>query len=105
VNSPDERIAAVLGRHYVEDRLDAAQLDERLGRLYAGVPAGEVLADLPPLTDPAPSHKRRRRHGEAAAAEPTWVPTTERFIDPSTRRHMRVWVDPADHRRHYVPDA
>jgi len=33
-----------------------------------------------------------------------WVPTPERFRDPSTRAIMRVWVDPADLSRHYVPD-
>jgi hypothetical protein len=104
VSSPDERIATVLGRHYAEDRLDAGQLDERLGLLFGGAPVEEVLKDLPPLGDPAPARKRRRRHGEAAQAEPTWVPTTERFVDPSTKRRMRVWVDPADHARHYVPD-
>jgi hypothetical protein len=32
------------------------------------------------------------------------VPTKERFIDPSTQRVMRVWVDPGDHTRHYVAE-
>jgi hypothetical protein len=32
------------------------------------------------------------------------MPTKERFIDPSTQRIMRVWVDPADQSRHYVPE-
>jgi hypothetical protein len=105
VSSPDERLAAVLGRHYAEDRIDAQQLDERLTLVYQGAPPEEILAGLPPLADPSPPRRRRRRHGEAATAEPTWIPTQERFIDPSTRRRMRVWVDPADHRRHYVPHA
>ena len=28
----------------------------------------------------------------------------ERFVDPSTKRVMRVWIDPGDHSRHYVPE-
>jgi len=32
------------------------------------------------------------------------VPTDERFRDPTTRAIMRVWVDPADLSRHYVPE-
>ena len=66
----------------------------------------DALAGLPPLDAPAPSAAA----GAAATASPappspTWVPTKERFIDPSTQRVMRVWVDPADHQRHYVADA
>jgi hypothetical protein len=33
-----------------------------------------------------------------------WVPTSERFRDPSTSTVMRVWIDPADQSRHYVPE-
>jgi hypothetical protein len=33
-----------------------------------------------------------------------WVPTPERFRDPSTRAITRVWIDPADLSRHYVPE-
>lgn len=103
--SPErERVATLLGRHYAADRLDAAQLDARLDLAFAGS-LDEALADLPPL-GPAQPRKRRwgRRHGEADVADPSWLPTKERFIDPSTQRVMRVWVDPADHQRHYVPD-
>ena len=55
---------------------------------------------------PRAAAKRRwgRRHGESGAADPAWMPTKERFIDPSTERVMRVWVDPADQSRHYVPE-
>jgi hypothetical protein len=44
-----------------------------------------------------------RRHGESARAHESWHATEERFIDPSTGRTMRVFVDP-DGSRHYVPD-
>ena len=45
-----------------------------------------------------------RRHGETDAPHPGWQPTTEVFRDPSSGRVMRVWVDPADGTRHYVPE-
>ncbi|MBE2314566.1 hypothetical protein DVA67_001150 [Solirubrobacter sp. CPCC 204708] len=100
-----DRVATVLGRHYAADRLDASELDRRLDLTFGGA-LTEALADLPPLPSEAAARKRRwgRRHGEADAAQPTWVPTKERFIDPGSDRVMRVWVDPADHKRHYVPD-
>lgn len=44
------------------------------------------------------------RHGESAVAAPGWQPTPESFRDPSTGRLMRVWMDPADGSRHYVPE-
>jgi hypothetical protein len=46
-----------------------------------------------------------RRHGESPEAAPGWVPTEESFRDPSTGRVMRVWVDPVDGSRHYVPEV
>jgi hypothetical protein len=105
VPSPEqERVATVLGRHYAADRLDAGELDRRLDLTFGGA-LGEALNGLPPL-GAVPAKRRRwgRRHGEADAAHPSWVPTKERFIDPGSDRVMRVWVDPADHKRHYVPD-
>jgi hypothetical protein len=45
-----------------------------------------------------------RRHGESPVAAQGWVPTEESFRDPSTGRIMRVWVDPVDGSRHYVPE-
>jgi Domain of unknown function (DUF1707) len=98
-----EHVAALLGRHFAEDRLDADELDRRLDLAFAG--SSDALAGLPVL-GPAVAPKRRwgRRHGEAGVAQAGWIPTKERFIDPSTQRVMRVWVDPADHSRHYVPD-
>ena len=99
-----EHAAALLGRHYAADRLDADELDRRLDLAFAGDVA-VALEGLPPLAAPAPVKRRwGRRHGESGVADPAWMPTKERFIDPGTQRVMRVWVDPADHTRHYVPD-
>jgi hypothetical protein len=99
-----EAIAAALGRHYTEDRIDADDLGRRLDRAYGEDPES-ALAGLPPL-DPLPERKRRwgRRHGESDVARPGWLPTRERFMDPTTRRIMRVWIDPARGERHYVPE-
>lgn len=103
--------AVQLGRHYVAGHLDAAELDARLGRLFAEPgSAGDLLADLPSLEPAAAAAVRtrsswwRRRHGESGGAQPDWLPTSERFLDPSTDRLMRVWLDPATRTRHYVPE-
>jgi hypothetical protein len=48
---------------------------------------------------------RRRRHAESVALGAGWVPTSERFRDPTSGTIMRVWLDPADQSRHYVPDT
>jgi hypothetical protein len=45
-----------------------------------------------------------RRHGESAVAAGDWSRTDEVFRDPSTGRVMRVWLDPVDGTRHYVPE-
>ncbi len=99
-----EHVAALLGRHFAADRLDAAELDRRLDLAFAGS-LDAALEALPPLGPVEPPKRRRgRRHGESGMADPTWLPTKERFIDPGTSRVMRVWIDPADHTRHYVPE-
>jgi hypothetical protein len=105
VSDERDRLAALLGRHYAEERFDDEELNRRLDIVLAGDDPQAALADLPPLADPGPQKRRwGRRHGEADKAEPGWVPTKERFVDPSTKRVMRVWIDPADHSRHYVPE-
>jgi hypothetical protein len=43
--------------------------------------------------------------GEPRAPEPRFRPTDERFVDPTTRVTMRVWVDPATGERRYVPEG
>jgi hypothetical protein len=46
-----------------------------------------------------------RRHGESPVPAATWQRTDEVFRDPSSGRIMRVWTDPDDGSRHYVPEA
>ncbi len=41
---------------------------------------------------------------DTGAPEPRFRPTEERFIDPTTRRQLRVWIDPASGERRYRPD-
>jgi hypothetical protein len=80
-----------------------------LGAAYADE-AAAALAELPPALaagEPGSGRGRRGRrgrHAQAAEPGPGWVPTPERFRDPSTGTVMRVWTDPADDSRHYVPD-
>jgi hypothetical protein len=77
--------------------------------------ADEALTGLPPIacgTSGMPVAAQptrrgllsRRGHAEAARPSPGWVETSERFRDPSSGLIMRVWIDPADGSRHYVPD-
>lgn len=44
------------------------------------------------------------RHGESSVPAAGWQRTDETFRDPSSNRIMRVWLDPVDGSRHYVPD-
>jgi hypothetical protein len=99
-----ERLATLLGRHFAAGRFEAEELSRRLDVVFTGETPQDALAGLPPLDAPAARRRWGRRHGESGAADPSWVPTKERFMDPTTQRIMRVWVDPADHSRHYVPE-
>ena len=114
-----ERIVALLREHYAAGRLT---LDEVRRRSELALTAGYAdeanlaLAELPAIAptagapgSPAAAGRRRsllgrRGHAQATAAAPGWVATAERFRDPSTGQIMRVWTDPADGSRHYVPD-
>ena len=68
--------------------------------------AAATVTDLPALVPAgAPARKpRRRAHAQATQPGAGWVPTPERFRDPASRVVMRVWIDPADQSRHYVPE-
>lgn len=46
-----------------------------------------------------------RRHGESEVPAGDWARTDEVFVDPTTGRRMRVWIEPRDGTRHYVPEG
>jgi hypothetical protein len=100
------RVIEVLRAHLLDERLTMDEYAERVGTAWAATTLSELdalIADLPRLR--GSTRKRRgRRHAEATAPDVGWRPTSECFIDPTTDRRMRVWVDPADGARHYVPD-
>jgi hypothetical protein len=109
-----ERLVALLREHYAVGLFGLDELDRRVGTVLGAQfldEAAAAVADLPAAPPPtaagssAPRRPRRRR-GHAHADQPAagWVPTSERFRDPSTSTVMRVWVDPADQSRHYVPE-
>jgi hypothetical protein len=105
-----ERVIALLREHYAQGRLDEGEFDRRVGVVLAAEfadQAAAALTGLPALIPPgSPGLGRRRRRGHAQAVRPGpgWVPTQERFRDPTSKVVMRVWLDPADHTRHYVPE-
>ena len=113
-----ERLLGLLREHYARGQLDLDEMSRRVGIVLASTYTDEAAAavtDLP-LLGPAASGEpsaapprrgrlgQRRRHAQRAEPGAGWVPTAERFRDPSTRAIMRVWVDPADLSRHYVPE-
>jgi hypothetical protein len=113
-----EQLLGLLREHYARGLLDLEEMSRRVGVVLGSTYSDEAAAavtDLPLLTRPAsgePSPARasrgrpgqRRRHAQQAQPGAAWVPTPERFRDPSTRTIMRVWIDPADLSRHYVPE-
>jgi len=116
-----ERLVALLREHYATGLFGLDELDRRVGVVLSARYLDEVaaaVADLPGTsgtgtggtgtggTGTGPPRRARRRRGHAHADQPAagWVPTNERFRDPSTSTIMRVWVDPADQSRHYVPE-
>jgi DUF1707 SHOCT-like domain len=106
-----ERLVALLREHYALGQLDLDQLDRRVGVVLSAQymdEAARAVADLPGLGDPGTTGSRpvKQRRGHAQAARPAagWIPTDERFRDPATRAVIRVWIDPSDQTRHYVPE-
>jgi Domain of unknown function (DUF1707) len=122
-----ERLLALLREHYATGQLGHEDLDRRVGMVLGaqyldeaaaavadlpGVPAGPASgvpaggAAAVPSTTAGQSKPRRVRRGHAHADQPAagWIPTDERFRDPTSRAIMRVWIDPADQTRHYVPE-
>ena len=104
-----ERLITLLREHYGQFDLD--ELDRRVGTVLSAKymdEAAPAVADLPALGTARSTGSRpvRQRRGHAQAASPAagWIPTDERFRDPTTRAVIRVWIDPADQSRHYVPE-
>ena len=106
-----ERLVVLLREHYALGQLDLDELDRRvtvvLSARYVDE-AASAVADLPQLAGPGTAGgrpaKQRRGHAQTAKPAAGWIPTSERFRDPTTRAVMQVWIDPADHSRHYVPE-
>jgi hypothetical protein len=95
-----ERVIGLLREHYAQGRLDAGDLDRRVEIVLSAEfsdEAAAAVAGLPSLLPAGPA-KRPRRRGHAQAGQPGvgWVPTPERFRDPTSKVIMRVWLDPAD---------
>jgi hypothetical protein len=106
-----EQLVALLREHYALGQLDDDELDRRVGVVLSARymdEAASAVTDLPQLAAPASAAGRpaRQRRGHAQATKPAagWIPTDERFRDPTTRAVMRVWIDPADQSRHYIPE-
>ena len=116
-----ERLVALLREHYAVGLFGLDELDRRVGVVLSAQyldEAAAAIADLPGTagtgtagtgtagTGTATPRRARQGRGHAHADQPAagWIPTNERFRDPSTRTVMRVWVDPADQSRHYVPE-
>jgi Domain of unknown function (DUF1707) len=105
-----ESLLRLLREHYARGTLDDAELERRIGIILSATytdKTAAAVAGLPLLTSqgPAPrSGRSRRRHAQADRPGAGWLPTSERFRDPTSRVIMRVWIDPADDSRHYVPE-
>jgi hypothetical protein len=109
-----ERLVGLLREHYALGTLDLDELNRRVGVVLTAQyvdDASSAVADLPRLSGSGAGGqgrvKRPRKTGHAHAAQPgpAWLPTNERFRDPTTRVIMRVWIDPADQSRYYVPET
>jgi hypothetical protein len=105
-----ERVVALLREHYAVGMFGLDELDRRVGMVLSAQyldEAAAAVADLPRVPAPgAAPRPARKRRGHAHADRPAagWIPTDERFRDPTTRAVMRVWIDLADQSRHYVPE-
>jgi hypothetical protein len=115
-----ERVIAALREYYARGELELDELSRRVEVVLAATftdEADAALTGLPQLAWPEsvtprrgsaePARRRQRRgHAEAAAPGEGWVPTDERFRDPTTRVIMRVWLDPSTEpeTRHYIPE-
>jgi hypothetical protein len=119
------RLVAELNEHYAAGRLSLDGLRQRAETVISATYVDEAraaLAELPAIAGAAPPYGtpeagrrgpdgtraglfRRKGHAQVTTPAPGWERTDERFRDPSSGVIMRVWIDPSDHSRHYVPDS
>ena len=114
-----ERLIALLREHYAVGLFGLDELDRRVGMVLGAQfldEAAAAVSDLPASAadrdrgaSPGPPPRRGGPDGGAGTRTPispprAGSPPSERFRDPSTSTVMRVWVDPADQSRHYVPE-
>jgi DUF1707 SHOCT-like domain len=102
-----DRLLGLLREHYARGTIDDAELDRRSGIVLSARfadQAAAAVADLPLLPGRGHARAERGRHAQAARPGPGWVPTSERFRDPTSGAVIRVWIDPVDDSRHYVPE-
>lgn len=113
-----DRVIELLREHFAAGRFEVAEFSRRVEVLLGATTADEATAavgDLSPLNGPVSGAAELRRpwwrrlvggrHAQTDAARAGWLPTSERFRDPSSGALMRVWVDPADMSRHYVSEG
>ena len=100
----DRRVGVVLGARYLDEA--AAAVSDLPGAPARGPAAAGDVTGSPAAGPGKGTAPRRVRRGHAHADQPAvgWIPTEERFRDPTSRAIMRVWIDPADQSRHYVPE-
>jgi hypothetical protein len=122
-DSERNRLVSELNEHYAAGRLTLEELRRRAETVMSAAyldEARDALAELPPIagtvTPGSPRSAgpgvdgsragwfRRKGHAQVTAPAPGWERADERFRDPSSGVIMRVWLDPGDHTRHYVPD-
>ena len=113
-----ERLLVLLREHYARGQLELGEMSQRVGVVLAATYSDEAAAavtdlallggtaagEAPPARASRARPGQRRRHAQRQEPAAGWVPTPERFRDPSTRAITRVWIDPADLSRHYVPE-
>jgi len=101
-----ERVIGLLREHFAR-AAGRGPFDRRIGVVLAAEFADEAAgawtgAGAGPPRPPGRSRRGRRGHGQAARPEPGWVPTQERFRDPTSKVIMRS-ARPRDESRHYIP--
>jgi hypothetical protein len=72
-----------------------------LSAVAGGAPGGLVWVVLGAIALLAVVFEKVRYRSEAAAPGPPFQRTDEAFLDPTTKRRMRVYVDPSTGERRY----